>query len=146
MLREGFWFYETPDVLKKIAGSLEEPLYSVLMEWIESGDIQKVHGVAEILQKFNSGQLFYSLCREIICCTNDEAVKNSISRAISSTPGILSIGRGFSTFNRQRLEEITPWLQDENFRVRSFAKRMKESLEQDLERELGREEFEERNW
>ena len=146
MLREGFWFYETPDVLKEIAGSLEEPLYSVLMEWIESGDIQKVHGVAEILQKFNSGQLFYSLCREIICCTNDEAVKNSISRAISSTPGILSIGRGFSTFNRQRLEEITPWLQDENFRVRSFAKRMKESLEQDLERELGREEFEERNW
>jgi len=144
MLREGFWFYETPDVLKEIAGSLEEPLYSVLMEWIESGDIQKVHAVAKILQEFKSGQLFYSLCREIICRTNDRAVLDSISCSISSTPG--AIFGGFSAFNRRRLEEITPWLQDENFRVRSFAKQMKESLEQDLERELGREEFEERNW
>jgi hypothetical protein len=144
MLREGFWFYETPDVLKEIAGSLEEPLYSVLMEWIESGDIQKVHAVAKILQEFKSGQLFYSLCREIICRTNDKAALDSISCSISSTPGAI-FGR-FSTFYRRRLEEITPWLQDENFRVRSFAKQMKESLEQNLERELGCEEFEERNW
>jgi hypothetical protein len=144
MLRDGFWFYETPDVLKEVAGSLEDPLYSVLMEWIESGDIQKVHAVAKILQEFKSGQLFYSLCREIICRTNDKAALDSISCSISSTPGAI-FGR-FSTFNRRRLEEITPWLQNENIRVRSFAQQMKESLEQNLERELGREEFEERNW
>jgi hypothetical protein len=146
MLRDDFWFYETPDVLKEFSGSLEEPLYSVLMEWIQSGDIQKVYAVAQILQSFNSGQVFYSLCREIICHTNDEAVKNSISISINSTPGANFVERGFSTFNRQRLEEITPWLQDENFRVRIFAKRMEELLHQNLERELGREEFEERNW
>ena len=146
MLRDDFWFYETPDVLKEFAGSLEEPLYSVLMEWSASGDIQKVHAVAQILHSFNSGQFFYSLCREIICHTNDEAIKNSISVSINSTPGTIFVGRGFSTFNRQRLEEITPWLQDKNLRVRSFAKRMEELLHQNLERELGREEFEERNW
>ncbi|HLO51377.1 MAG TPA: hypothetical protein VK211_23385, partial [Kamptonema sp.] len=146
MLRDNFWFYETPDVLKEFSGSLEEPLYSVLIEWIESREKKKVHAVAQILQSFNSGPLFYSLCRQIIGHTNDEAVKNSISVSINSTPGTIFIGRGFSTFNRQRLEEITPWLQDENFRVQSFAKRMEELLHQDLERELGREEFEERNW
>jgi len=144
MLRDGFWFYNAPNVLKEINGSLEEPLYSVLMEWVESGDIQKVHAVAIILHEFKSGQLFYSLCREIIYFTNDEAVKNSISCAISSTPE--AILGGFSIFYKQRLQDITPWLQDENFRVRSFAKRMEELLQQDLKPALGREEFEERNW
>jgi hypothetical protein len=144
MLREGFWFDETPGVLKEIAGSLKEPLYSVLMEWVNSGDVQKVCAVTKVLEKFNSGQLFYSLCREIICQTNDEAVLDSISCSINLTP--VAIVGGLSTLKRRRLQEINPWLQDENFRVRSFAKRMKESLEQDLERELGREEFEERNW
>jgi len=144
MLREGFWFDETPGVLKEIAGSLKEPLYSVLMEWVNSGDVQKVCAVTKVLEKFNSGQLFYSLCREIICQTNDEAVLDSISCSINLTP--VAIVGGLSTLKRGRLQEINPWLQDENFRVRSFAKRMKESLEQDLERELGREEFEECNW
>ena len=143
MLRDGFWFYNALDVLKELNGSLEEPLYSVLMEWSKSGDVQKVRALAKILQEFNSGLLFYSLCREIISHTNDKAALDLISCSISSTPGVI-LG-GFSIFYKQRLKEITPWLQDKNFRVRSFAKQMKESLEQDLERELGREEFEERD-
>lgn len=146
MLREDFWFYETPDVLKEIAGSLEEPLYSILMEWIESGDTQKIGAVARILQSFNSGQLFYSLCREIISCTKDETVLNSIRTSIYSTPGAIFLGSGFSIFYRERLKEISPWLEDENLRVSFFAQEMQQSLQQDIDRELAHEEFEERNW
>ncbi len=144
MLREDVWLYKAPKVLKEIAGSLSEPLYSVLMEWVKSGDVQKLHAVAKILRVFNSGQLFYSLSREIICNTNNEIILSYIRTSINSTPGVI-VG-GFSNHPRQRQEEISSWLEDENFRVRRFANRMKQSLQQDLERELETEEFEKRNW
>ncbi|MCC5669989.1 ATP-binding protein [Nostoc sp. CHAB 5784] len=144
MLRKDVWFYKTPKVLKEIAISLSEPLYSVLMEWVKSGDVQKIHAVAKILRVFNSGQLFYSLSREIICNTNDEIILSYIRTSIGSTPG--AIFGGFSNHARQRQEEISSWLEDENFRVRRFANKTKQSLQQDLERELEIEEFEERNW
>ncbi|MBD2432392.1 MULTISPECIES: ATP-binding protein [Fischerella] len=144
MLREDVWLYKAPKVLKEIAGSLSEPLYSVLMEWVKSGDVQKLHAVAKILRVFNSGQLFYSLSREIICITNNEIILSYISTSINSTPGVI-VG-GFSNHPRQRQEEISSWLEDENFRVRRFANRMKQSLQEYLERELETEEFEERNW
>ncbi|MBD2458483.1 hypothetical protein H6G80_31010 [Nostoc sp. FACHB-87] len=144
MLRGDVWLYKAPKVLKEIAGSLSEPLYRVLMEWVKSGDVQKLYAVAKILRVFNSGQLFYSLSREIICNTNDESILSYIRTSINSTPGVI-VG-GFSNHPRQRQEEISSWLEDENLRVRHFANRMKQSLQQDLERELEIEEFEERNW
>ncbi|MBD2771310.1 hypothetical protein [Iningainema tapete] len=144
MLREDFWFFETPKVLKEIAGSLSESLYNILMEWVRLGEVQKLNAVVKILCKFNSGQLFYHLSREIICNTNYEIVLGSIRASINSTPGM--IFGGFSNFIKQRLEEISPWLKDENLRVRSFARQMEELLQQNLESELESEEFEERNW
>ena len=144
MLRKDVWFYKTPKVLKEIAISLSEPLYSVLMEWVKSGDVHKLHAVAKILRVFNSGQLFYSLSREIICNTNDEIILSYIRTSIGSTPGAIS--GGFSNNARQRQKEISSWLEDENFRVRRFANKTKQSLQQDLERELEIEKFEERNW
>ncbi|TVP63444.1 MAG: ATP-binding protein [Nodularia sp. (in: Bacteria)] len=144
MLRDDFWFYKTPQVFKEISINLSEPLYSVLMEWVKSREIQKLYAVAKILRVFNSGQLFYSLSREIICNTNDEIILSYIRTSIGSTPG--AIFGGFSNHAKQRQEEISSWLEDENFRVRRFANQTKQSLQQDLERELEREEFEERNW
>ncbi|WP_414571621.1 ATP-binding protein [Nostoc sp. CCY 9925] len=144
MLRKDVWFYKTPKVLKEIAISLSEPLYSVLIEWVKSGDVHKLYAVAKILRVFNSGQLFYSLSREIICNTNDEIILSYIRTSIGSTPG--AIWGGFSNHARQRQEEISSWLEDENFRVQRFANKMKQSLQQDLERELETEKFEERNW
>ncbi len=146
MLRDDIWNYNTSKVLKEIAGSLSEPLYSVLMEWVKSGEFQKLYAVAKFLRTFNSGQLFYSLSREIICnnTTNDENILNYIRSSISSTPG--AIWGEHSNHVRQRQEEISSWLEDENFRVRRFAKKMKQLLQQDLEYHLEREEFEERNW
>jgi hypothetical protein len=146
MLREDIGFDETPGVLVEIAGSLEEPLYGVLMEWVKSGDVQKLGAIAKILQKFNSGQLFYNLCREIISRTKTETILGSIRNCILSTTGTMFLGSGFSNFYRERLEEITPWLEDENFRVSHFAKEMEEFLQQEINRALEREAFEQHHW
>ena len=132
-------------VLKALAGSLHTSLYSVLMEWVESDDIRKLKEVARILRKYNVGGPFYDLCREIIFRTDDESILGSIEVAIDLTPEE-GVWGGLSHFHRQRLEEVSPWLRDENFRVRHFAERMRRSLQEQLEREQATEEFERRQW
>jgi hypothetical protein len=115
------------------------------MEWVESADIRKLKEVASMLCEFNVGDRFYGLCREILCRTDDELILDSISAALRSTPEE-GVQGGSSHFSRQRLEEVSPWLQDEDFRVRRFAGRMRQSLERQLEREQALEEFERQQW
>jgi hypothetical protein len=144
--KDGLFYFETPRILKKIAVNLEEPLYAVLMEWVNSGDIQKQRAVAIILQTFNAGQAFYDMSRELLLQTRarDESILNSIQSAIHSTPG--ATWGPFSNHTQKRLEEVSPWLQDENFQVRRFANRIVASLQEDLERQLAHEDFEKRTW
>lgn len=51
-----------------------------------------------------------------------------------------------SNFYKQRLEEVLLWLEDNNFQVRRFAKRVKSSLEEDIKHQVAREELERRSW
>jgi len=51
-----------------------------------------------------------------------------------------------SNFSRQRLKEVSPWLEDEDLRVRRFARRMVDSLQRTVEREQAEEELERRSW
>jgi hypothetical protein len=96
------------------------------------------------MREFNEGDLFYDLCREVVCRTDDGATLGAISGAISSTPGVIS--GGFSNFSKKRLEAISPWLEDDDLRVRRFARQMVDSLQRTIEREEAREEFERKNW
>ena len=147
MLREDGWFYfETPHVLKAIAVNLEGPLYTVLMEWINSGDIHKQKAVARILQEFNAGQAFYHMSRELLLQTRvkDKVILSDLQTAIYSAPGA-TFGP-FSNHTQQRLEEISHWLQDENLQVRHFANQIVTLLQEDLERQLAHEDFEKRTW
>jgi len=145
VLCRDFWFrWEVPHVLKALSGGLDEILYAVLMEWVGPNEVEKLRGVATILREFNEGDAFYSLSREIVRCTDDEAVLGEVAAVISSTPGV--IGGPMSAFFQKRLEAISPWLEDEDFRVRRFADRMTKSLQTMIEREQAEEELERRNW
>jgi hypothetical protein len=145
VLRDDFSFrWESPHVLKAISGGLDETLYAVLVEWVESGEVEKLQGVAAILREFNEGSAFYDLTREIIRRTDDERVLSSIGSAISSTPGVIS--GPMSAFYQKRLEAISPWVEDEDSRVRRFANRMIKSLQTMIERQQAEEDLERRSW
>lgn len=145
MLREeGLYRLMTPDILKSIAGAIDGSLHKVLMEWIESKELEKIQAAASILREFNSGPPFYNICREIILRTDDEKTLGTISAAIHTTPGVIS--GPMSNFTKQRIDEVSPWLQDTDYRVRGFGKRTIQDLERTLERELAQEEYEEKNW
>lgn len=143
-LRDNVWFQlEGRQVIKEIAGMIDPTLYEVLMEWISSGDKQKVLAVAHILSEFNKETDFYNLCREIILRTDDEDILGTIMGVIRTTPEVIS-GPMYGFY--QRLNEVTPWLNDENFRVRRFAQRVVTILRNDIERDKAQEEYEERQW
>src|SRR5216684_2658530 len=78
--------FNASQVLKMIAGNLDEALRDVLMEWVISGIAQKQEAVAHILFIFNDGRAFYDVSREIIARTDDGSTLNAISGAIVSTP------------------------------------------------------------
>ncbi len=148
MLREGSLFiWETPRLLRGIAGTLDEVLQSVLMEWIVSDDRQKQLAIARILLEVNNGEVFYALSRELILRTTDEHILGIIQAAIGSTPKALgAIWGSPSEHARQRMAEVSPWLQDESIRVRRFAQQTVRSLQSALEFDQGQERFRERTW
>jgi hypothetical protein len=136
--------WEAGHLLQEVAGTLDETMERVLMEWATSGDLTKMRGIAHMLHELNSGPSFYRISRELIARTDDEEISGALQAAIGTSPGVIS--GPFSAFHRQRIQEIEPWLRDDNFRVRAFAQRNIANQKEDMERDLANEAFEERNW
>ena len=136
--------FEAPSLLAVLAPNLEGHLEKILMEWIETGDIKKLKATAKIFRKFNAGEKFYELSREIILRTQDEEILSYIESAIHTTPGLIT--GHMSNFYKQRLEEVSPWLEDDKFQVRNFAKKIISHLQEDIERQVATEELERRSW
>ncbi|WP_146033937.1 ATP-binding protein [Nostoc cycadae] len=135
---------EAPALLQALSMNLAGELYKVLVEWIDAGDIDKLKAVVKIIREFNSGQEFYDLSREIILRTQNEDVKSYIYGAINSTPDVVE--GAMSKFYQQRIEEVLPWLTDDNIHVKLFARQIIQSLQINIESEEGVQKLRERNW
>ena len=134
---------EAPILLKEITLNLTQELQNVLREWITTGDEQKLQGVARVLSEFNAGDSFYELSRELIICTPNEYVKSTIYASIDSTPDVI-VG-SMSHFYKRRIEEVTPWLNDNALKVRQFGKQVMQSMQSSLDWQEAQEKLEERN-
>jgi hypothetical protein len=130
---ESVLYRNASQVLKIIAGNLDEALRNVLMEWVISDVVQEQEAVAHILFMFNDGQAFYDISREIIIRTDDESVLRVIGGVIASTPLSNAMMASPSYFQRKRIEDLSTWLQDSHFRVRHFAKREIQHFQKMLE-------------
>jgi Effector-associated domain 10 len=134
---------EAPILLKEITLNLTQELQNVLREWITTGDEQKIQGVARVLSEFNAGDSFYELSRELIICTPNEYVKSTIYASIDSTPDVI-VG-SMSHFYKRRIEEVTPWLNDNALKVRQFGKQVMQSMQRSLDWQEAQEKLEERS-
>jgi hypothetical protein len=142
--KEAFYFL-SPRALKAIAGTLDEVLADVLLEWIETGDARKQRNIATILQVFNAGEQFYALSRVLLLRTAAADVQECLHDAVEMAPG--PVVGPISSFTRQRLEEVSKyWLQDTDFRIQRFAGQVYQLLQEKLEQERIQEELEQRDW
>ncbi len=135
--KESALYRNASQVLKIIAGHMDEMLCNILMEWVISDVVQKQKAIAHILFMFNDGQAFYDLSREIITRTDDESVLRAIGGAIASTPLSNLLMASPAYFHRKRIEDLSPWLQDSHFRVRHFAKKEIHYFQKMLENDEG---------
>jgi hypothetical protein len=136
--------WEARRLFHEVAGTLDKAMEYILMEWVTSDDLNKMRSIAHMLHELSSGPGFYLISRELIARTDDNEILSALQAAIGTTSGVIS--GPFSAFHRQRIQEIEPWLSDDNFRVRAFAKRIIAIEKEDMERELANEAFEERRW
>lgn len=144
MLRDdGPFSLEAPSLLSQLAPGLAGPMREVLMEWIEDGARDELWAVLRVLREFNSGRDFYDLCREIIVRVDDDDLFSEIACIISTTPSVVT--GSMAGFFEQRLEEVSPWLSDEDHRVRRFGQRMAQYLRVSIEREQARDALEKRS-
>ena len=144
-IQDDFWLgFQAPSLLKVLAPNLKGHLENILMEWIETEDKEKLKASTKILREFNAGDKFYELSREIILRTQDEEILSYVESAVHTTPGVITVH--MSNFYKQRLEEVLPWLEDDNFQVRRFAKKIISHLQEDIESQVAREELERRSW
>lgn len=145
-VRENYFLYDAaPRLLSALSLSLEGELYNCFMEWVQSKEEDKIKAIASTLRQFNSGEIFYEICREIIIqAKGNEEITSYVSSAIYTTPGVIS--GGFSLFYKKRREEISQWLKDSNLHVRQFTQALDMSLIKSIESEEAREKLEERNW
>jgi hypothetical protein len=145
-IRENYFLYDAaPRLLSALSLSLEGELYNCFMEWVQSKEEDKIKAIASTLRQFNSGEIFYEICREIIIqAKGNEEITSYVSSAIYTTPGVIS--GGFSLFYKKRREEISQWLKDPNPHVRQFIQTLDMYLTKSIESEEAREKLEERNW
>jgi hypothetical protein len=115
-----------PYALKAIAGSLDEVLYSVLMEWVASPDPQKQQAVADLLDEFNTGDPFYQLCHQLLLQSHNEQVEQAVEGAILQAPW--GIWDSSYDWQEERRVMLSSWLQDPDSRIRRFAQRLLRSL------------------
>jgi len=115
-----------PYALKVITGSLDEVLSSVLIEWVASSDSQKQQAVADLLDEFNSGELFYQLCRQLLLQSHNEEVEQAVAGAILHTPW--GVWDSSYDWQEERRVMLSSWLQDPDSRIRRFAQRLFRSL------------------
>jgi hypothetical protein len=115
-----------PYALKVIAGSLDEVLYSVLMEWVTSRDSQKQQAVADLLDEFNTAEPFYQLCRQLLLQSHNEEIEQAVEGAILHTP--LDVWDSSDDWQEVRRVMLSSWLQDADPRISRFAQRLFRSL------------------
>lgn len=115
-----------PYALKAIVGSLDEILYSVLMEWVASGDSQKQQAVADLLDEFNTGEQFYQLCRQLLLQSHNEEVEQAVEGAILYAPW--GVWDSSYDWQEERRVMLSSWLRDSDPRIHLFAQRLFRSL------------------
>lgn len=113
--------YRGADFLKKIFQNWSYDFESVLLVLIRSGDREEVEFVLSILANYEGEPFIHGVCREIIVKLpeNDELL-SSVGVVLRNT-GVVAGEFGFAEAYERKVEEIKPWLTDENERVRNFA-------------------------
>jgi hypothetical protein len=118
---EALFQYRGANLLKIIFPDFPEPFEVKLLKLVRSGERQDVEFVLTVLRNYEGKPFLLRICREIVATLpeNDKRLK-TVEIVLIST-GVLMGEFGFAEAYERKIEEIKPWLTDDNERVRKFS-------------------------
>lgn len=151
-MKKGWFYIEAPNFFKNLCTRnggrtlhtyLDAEAEEVLMEWVNSGDVEKMIGAAHLLRHFEEDERFYRICKELIVKSGgDSDVSDKVSSAIFTSEGATSRTRGQPSPRLLKRIEYLKKLRDtsDNIKVKRFAEKEIKSAEGQIEWELERDE------
>lgn len=129
-------------LLKAIFPTFTDILEQQLIRVVGRGDSKDIGFVLAILRNYEGATAIQSVCKAIVKVVPERSEAwNEVAAAIEST-GVVSGEYGIARAYERKREEIAPWKNDEDGRVRAFAEWLTESLDHMITGEVKRTEEE----
>ena len=135
--------FEAPILLTSMIGGddprsdgikINAAMQKLLEEWIDSGDLELMRGVAYLIRGFETDAVFYSLAESVLIKSNgDKEVQGGITVALSSGVSARTIGKPASHLVR-RIKDLEAWRDGANSPiVERFAEGLIDMTQQEIE-------------
>ena len=124
------WYREDSELFSFRAGRLTRSVYNKItpelaaafMSLIETGDMENLRFVLELLERFEGAEQTRPLYKAIISkAQGDDALLRSVGTGLAST-GVVSGEFGMTEAYKERRAAVVRWLEDSDEKVRHFAK------------------------
>ena len=121
-------------LISGIAPKLGGPLKQTLMEFIKSGDKEKILAVMKVLEKFPEDSVSDELCMQAVKhAEGQNELRDQIeSIIVNRVPVSWGLDGAVTTFQNLK-ERVIPWCEDEDHHVRAFAQRIIPKIESRIE-------------
>lgn len=134
----GLFIYHGALLLKIIFPNFPIDFQQKLLRVIESKEKNNLLFVMAILRNYDGNPIIHNVCKELVKILPDDSdLENEIKVILQST-GVVSGEYGFVNAYNLKFEEIQPWLQDENPKVKEFTQKYIADLEKLIEYEKKR--------
>ena len=124
-------------LIEKIFPDFPTELEEIASRMVIHGDITDREFVLKVLQNYKGSDRIHNLCKQLIAALPDEA-HYSAMYAILITTGLVEGEYGLAEEYQHRREQLTPWLEDDDEKVRSFAASFLSDLDKLIEDERKR--------
>jgi hypothetical protein len=113
-----------------------------LTSLVGSGDRRDIEFIVAVMRNYHGQSFLYELCKAIVCALPlGDPLLIGVDVVLSMT-GVTTGEFGLVEAYKRKIEQIQPWLNDDNERVRAFAKTFLHSLNNQIAAEQRRTEQE----
>jgi hypothetical protein len=125
-------------LIKAAFPNFEKPLQDHLLTYVRSGKPADIDFVVAVLRAYGGAVPILPICKEIIKVVPERSSPwDEVAAAFEST-GVVSGEYGMVHAFEAKREEIAPWMDDDNPKVRAFAAWLTENLDQQIVHERQR--------
>ncbi|MBL6927686.1 MAG: hypothetical protein ISR44_00815 [Rhodospirillales bacterium] len=121
---EGNWAlfrFHGANLLKIIFPDFAEPFGTKLLELVQTGKRKDIEFVLSVLLNYQGQPFLHGICKAIVAALQEgDKLLGTVSMVLRTT-GVVSGEFGFAEAYERKIEEIRPWLNDGNEKVRNYS-------------------------